>query len=86
MMKYVAIRLTRLPDLPLSLCANMLFVFFFSVATVMNQARNVSLHSTLAKPSLTKDAPKAPTHTLDGAGWVGFGVGWWLCVCMCMGW
>lgn len=41
----------------------------------MNQACNVSLHSTLAKPSLTKDAPKAPMHTLDGAGWVGFGGG-----------
>lgn len=84
MIEYVAIRLTRLPDLPLSLCANMHF-FFSPVATAMNQARNVSLHSTLAKPSLTEDAPKAPMHTLNGAGWVGvwgWGGG---CVCVCKG-
>lgn len=69
MMKYVAIRLTRLPDLPLSLAceyANFLFFFFLRLAPAMNQARDVSLHGTLAKPSLTRG--RARTRALlDGA-------------------
>lgn len=45
--------------------------FFFSIAPAMNQARSVSLHSTLAKPSLTEVAPKARAHALDRAEDVG---------------